>query len=1660
MKNRNTILRLVGLLLSAFLLCTLLPQTAPVQAAGTVTTLWNMETLPNDLLACSIAVPYYPDAADYQAGNVTLTAASGKGVNGSKALAITQNGAGCWADVFQIYPERDYGASYDIGDAEMLWFWADARQFSSTVSMTLRVDGRYLYIGDAFYVTSGSSAVRKTISDSWDGIHGNIWVDGGFCGWVGLPFSSFVTRPNSLANLYLSFGASQSIGKTLYLDNFSVSSGTATPGAFTFAGHTVSGKAATPTAPVWDMEALPEDLLKTALASCSGNTRRNVRVLEAEGKGFGGSDALQLLQYGPYDSSDVLTLNTANAADFASNWRSGDMLLFWVDASEYAGMQVSIDLTVGGKALPANTAWYKERSGFLVKAGTTVEPYENAGFGRLTLHSGFCGWLGIPLTNFKGGLHDAGSIRLHLSYSGSDVIRKSVYLDEFRVITGNRLPDGTATGAGTADVTTVVNADTQPNTSSYLNANVGTTYQTMQAYGASDCWWTTVIGERSNIADLLELVWGKNGAGLNNYRLNVGGSVQYSRSDAPIYFSRAVLSPLNEAGQLDITRNAGSWATYEALLDLIDAGKVQIDDFTLFMNSPPSNLTANGYTCADSLPSSNYTAYAQYVADVVAAYEATGLHVKYVSPINEPLSGNWTGNPGQEGTVYTQVSELNGVYEKVIQKLNQNGATTKVSPADFCNWDYTSRYFSSIVANSTIRNNVDHISGHDYGLESASYRSNLANQIHNYGLSVHMTEWAIAQGDNADTMDAALNTAKTIYTDLTSMNCDTWSWWLACGGGGYADGIVYYSQENNIYETNLRLWAMGNFAQFTTGATRIGVNTSHLPSGLSAMAFRKNNSLIYTVINENYSGTSLSLAGLPAGAQGKMYVTSDEYRLEQIGYAVADNAVTLPARSIVTFVFDNINLNAVSSSAAPRAAASVNGSVLNMENGSVADGFAANQPTLVSAYTAAGKGYGGSAAAALSYNVWNSSTYWDAAFRLSPAAIGGSSNWSYGDTLWFWVDSSDFADDFYLQVDVSDGTSNCQIPIGSTWYLWDGTNAPSVQTSIKTWDGATYGRLLIPADYQGFVGIPMSSYVNLNRSSVQQILFYFEAQYETLPAVLYLDEFWLTANGSTPPVSVPAAAPVTKDIFDMETLAEDLSVNSAYSTWGGSLGTNVDAVVGTDRGFNGSYALGYRYIGFGQERGQNALQIDTAGMIGFDRNFTGGEYFWFWVDAGEFTNSFQLAVMLDWADIGLGNTAKYWSGGAVTTAAIPHSYNDVARVNIPAGYCGFVGLPLDGYTASNALIPSNIYSLVLYFDPGASALPATLWLDEFWITDADGLPDVSFCTHAYTYTDNGDGTHTAVCTSCGVQFTQAHEYVDNVCVCGAAMPPELRSAALVLNGKLDLVYTACVPAGYTGVQMVFTGPNGTQTVSDYTVDGSGNYCFTYTGITPQCMGDNISATLYATNNGRTVSDTLGTYSVRQYCVNKLKDSNTDAALRTLLSDLLAYGAAAQNYTGYRTNALVTSGSDIQNPTYSVYSALSGLQAVFGGTAVNDLRWLSAGLTLNDGVAMTFRFYAQSIDGLRVKLTVGRRNKYVSSKDFAAVAGLANVYEVTLTDLTAAQFGDTVTASFLKSNAAYGQSVSCAVNTYVCAKQNDANANLQALVKALYNYGAAVKAYLQ
>lgn len=227
-------------------------------------------------------------------------------------------------------------------------------------------------------------------------------------------------------------------------------------------------------------------------------------------------------------------------------------------------------------------------------------------------------------------------------------------------------------------------------------------------------------------------------------------------------------------------------------------------------------------------------------------------------------------------------------------------------------------------------------------------------------------------------------------------------------------------------------------------------------------------------------------------------------------------------------------------------------------------------------------------------------------------------------------------------------------------------------------------------------------------------------------------------------------------------------------------------------------------------------------------------------------------------------------------------------------------------------------------------------------------------------------------------------------------------------------------------------------------------------ITPSQIGDTITATLTGTYQGEEFTYTME-YGVANYCYNMLNnESTTDAKLRTLLVDLLYYCDAARTYTTYKADELVTDAlteaqkAERTTTDPELSSVLNGKYAVVENAKA---KWKSASLIMAHATRMRFRFETTAdVSSLTVKALVGgeEQTAYIVEEN-----GQCYVY---VDDLSGFEMRETVYVTLYEGETAVSNTITYSIETYACNKQNDADADLAALVKAMMRYGDSAIEY--
>lgn len=477
------------------------------------------------------------------------------------------------------------------------------------------------------------------------------------------------------------------------------------------------------------------------------------------------------------------------------------------------------------------------------------------------------------------------------------------------------------------------------------------TRQPLHGFGASDAWSTQFVGKnwptdkRNQIADWLfsrDTTDGgaPEGIGLSIWRFNIGaGSAEQGQASGIEDPWRRAEGFLQDDGTYDWSRQQGQQWFLQA------AQERGVSTVIGFSNSPPVEYTANGRAYGDgsgtaNLPDDQFDDFAQFLGRVAEHFENEGLAFDYLSPVNEP-QWNWSQNNGQEGSPYTN-AEIAQLTEQLNQELSSRGLSTEIEIPEAAqvnflhsaNPDYSERsdQLSAFFGSEGVGDlsNVAHkAAGHSYYTtwpiaELVEQREQLAEQMEATDSSMEywMSEYCILadnreiEGNGRDLgMDPALYVARVIHMDLTVANASSWQWWLGVSPYDYKDGLVYIDHDQHdgdIYDSKL-LWGLGNYSRFLQpGAERVAIRRSdeatpeEAAQGLMVSAYRAADEERPVVVAVNQEQTErelrLSVEGGGTPSTWRPYVTSARNDLTPESAHSAGDTLTVPARSIVTYV--------------------------------------------------------------------------------------------------------------------------------------------------------------------------------------------------------------------------------------------------------------------------------------------------------------------------------------------------------------------------------------------------------------------------------------------------------------------------------------------------------------------------------------------------------------------------------------------------------------------------------------------------------------------------------------------------------------------------------------------------------------------------------------
>ena len=277
--------------------------------------------------------------------------------------------------------------------------------------------------------------------------------------------------------------------------------------------------------------------------------------------------------------------------------------------------------------------------------------------------------------------------------------------------------------------------------------------------------------------------------------------------------------------------------------------------------------------------------------------------------------------------------------------------------------------------------------------------------------------------------------------------------------------------------------------------------------------------------------------------------------------------------------------------------------------------------------------------------------------------------------------------------------------------------------------------------------------------------------------------------------------------------------------------------------------------------------------------------------------------------------------------------------------------------------------------------------------------------------------------------------------------------------KYDSFYMECVVPEYKGNDLI-----GSSTVTLLPVVSGNYYYFTLTGMTAVRMGDMVDAVLHMTKGAQKFYSKTDSYSVATYAYGML-NSSKDTKMLTLCADLLRYGAEAQTFKKYRTDALVDAALTAEQRAYQSNTealTFTATDMTLGDTEMPFITWVGKTLDLGSKVGLKFVFntdnYFGDPESLVMLITYTGNNgetKTMSLTGAETYNAAKNQYSFTFYGLLASELRTAVDVAIYADGLQLTETLRYSAESYAAKSGTTA---LAALTKALFAYSDSAKAY--
>jgi len=320
-------------------------------------------------------------------------------------------------------------------------------------------------------------------------------------------------------------------------------------------------------------------------------------------------------------------------------------------------------------------------------------------------------------------------------------------------------------------------------------------YQSIEGWGSSLCWWAHMIGQwedEEKIDEIVDLITSPEKLNMNVFRYNIGGGddpSHYSTENEPGHMAngkgvRAEMEGFKpgEHSDYDWTADAGQ---RKILLKIKEKRPDAV--FEAFSNSAPYWMTYSGCSAGnhqanqDNLKPEYYDQFCDYLIEVCRHYrDEYGVEFRTLEPFNESSSNYWGYMGSQEGCHFDIDSQI-ALIRILHERLQASGLDIDISAADESLLWQAINGLQAYIAEGDIIAKLGQFNTHTYG-GSKQEKKQLENLVKQTGLRFWQSETGPIgiepSGVDAETnLENNLNLTQRMFDDLYLMKPEAWLDW-------------------------------------------------------------------------------------------------------------------------------------------------------------------------------------------------------------------------------------------------------------------------------------------------------------------------------------------------------------------------------------------------------------------------------------------------------------------------------------------------------------------------------------------------------------------------------------------------------------------------------------------------------------------------------------------------------------------------------------------------------------------------------------------------------------------------------------------------------------------------------------------------------------------